>query len=110
MQNKDANKAGMDTLVPIMDEAGMALGEACNKKKLRLTTQIADTNPRHTRIKVYQNGGLAGVLVIDTEHAGKVERLIQGGLALLGAAENALQYGNHEDDLALAKEVRYIQG
>ena len=46
--------------------------------ELRLTARVETENPRHTRITVFQNGGNAGVLCIDTEHAQEVLMLLNG--------------------------------
>ena len=39
---------------------------------LKISTRIDRQNPRHTRISVFQNGGLAGTLTVETEYAQQV--------------------------------------
>lgn len=46
--------------------------------KLRLTARVETANPRHTQIAVFQNGGKAGVLWIETEHTQEVLALLNG--------------------------------
>lgn len=46
--------------------------------ELRLTARVETKNPRHTHIAVFQNGGKAGVLCVDTEHAQEVLAIFNG--------------------------------
>ena len=46
--------------------------------ELKLTTQEWSRNPRHVQISVWQNGGLAGKLTVEAEHAEAVLARIEG--------------------------------
>ncbi len=52
--------------------------------ELEITTRIeTPTNRAHTRIGVWQNGGKAGVLIVETAHAGAVIARLTGEAARL---------------------------
>lgn len=48
-----------------------------------LTARVEDQNPAHTRIKVWNRGGLAGTLVVGTSDAKRVMARLVGTAALL---------------------------
>ena len=43
-----------------------------------ISTKIEDQNPVHTRIKVWNRGGLAGTLVVNTSDAVEIIRRLEG--------------------------------
>jgi len=43
-----------------------------------ISTKIEDQNPVHTRIKVWNRGGLAGTLVVNTSDAAEIIRRLEG--------------------------------
>ena len=69
--------------------------------KLKLTTRLNSMNETHGRFTVFQNGGNAGQLCVDAEHAEAIVGLIAAAPELLEACKIALQceqckYGNEQ--------------
>ena len=57
-------------------------------RKLVLSARIEGLRgERHTHIDIFQNGGKAGVLVVDAEHADQIVGLLNAATALLAACE-----------------------
>ena len=56
-------------------------------RKLELSARIESTNPRVAQIGVFQNGGKAGVLCVDLEHAETIVRLLNNAVRLFVVEE-----------------------
>lgn len=52
---------------------------------LTLSARIESTNPCHAEIGVFQNGGKAGVLRVQAEHAKEILGILNAGPQLLAA-------------------------
>ncbi len=52
------------------------MGETKQRRPLRMTARIHETNRRHAVIGVWQNGGKAGELTVDVEMADRVVQRI----------------------------------
>jgi len=50
------------------------------RSKMLLSCRLRSTNPGHTIIAVYQHGGLAGELTVETRVVGEVVERISNGL------------------------------
>ncbi len=51
-------------------------------RALVLSARIEGTNPSHATVGVFQNGGKAGVLCVDLEHAETIVRLLNNAVRL----------------------------
>lgn len=73
-------------------------------RELKLTARIVDQNPRHSWVQVFQNGGHAGVLAVETEHAESVVKVFANSPSLLAQRDKLLKslkmIGNWPNPLA----------
>ncbi len=81
---------------------------------MKLSARVEITNPVHTRITVFQDGGNAGVLTVDTKVAAKVLAILNGEDDLLAACEHYAECGDGctcgdgwGHDVALAAIAKY---
>lgn len=61
--------------------------------ELKLTTRIWERGQwgAHEKVQVFQNGGLAGILVVDAEHAERVVEAIANAPTLLAQRDRLLE-------------------
>ena len=84
--------------------------------KPTFSVEVIDRNDVHTRVKVYNRGGLSGTLVVNTSDAKELMRRISGlrGLYLLEACEGLIdklyrvadEYNDRSCDYDVCEEVR----
>ncbi len=60
-------------------------------RRLELSARIESTNPSHAAIGVLQNGGKAGVLCVDLEHAETIVRMLNNAVRLFVIEEAAAE-------------------
>ena len=74
--------------------------------ELVLTARIEEKTPDHAVIGVFQNGGKAGVLVVDAEQAEQLVGILNAGTDLLAACEETEAYFTDQFGPGLEGEMR----
>ena len=69
-----------------------------------ISIKIENQNPVHTRIKVYNRGGLAGTLVVNTDDAAEIIRRLEGdGHTSINQAVGVIERGATVTGISISK-------